>query len=66
MDGARPSQLRNRIVHGYWSIDLAILHTTAVHDLPICQGVTAVVDGRVTPEQLTGALMSRARKHELA
>ncbi|GGK62772.1 NAD(P)H-dependent glycerol-3-phosphate dehydrogenase [Ornithinimicrobium pekingense] len=35
-------------------------------DMPICQGVTAVVDGRVTPEQLTGALMSRARKHELA
>jgi glycerol-3-phosphate dehydrogenase (NAD(P)+) len=35
-------------------------------DMPICQGVTAVVDGRVTPEELTGALMSRARKHELA
>ena len=35
-------------------------------DMPICQGVTAVVDGAVTPEQLTGALMSRARKHELA
>ena len=35
-------------------------------DMPICQGVTAVVDGLVTPEQLTGALMSRARKHELA
>ena len=34
VDGARPSQLRNRIVHGYWSIDLSILHTTAVHDLP--------------------------------
>ena len=30
---ARPSQLRNRIVHGYWSIDLEILHTTAIHDL---------------------------------
>ncbi|MFZ1410278.1 MAG: HepT-like ribonuclease domain-containing protein [Micropruina sp.] len=27
------SQLRNRIVHGYWSIDLEILHTTASHDL---------------------------------
>jgi glycerol-3-phosphate dehydrogenase (NAD(P)+) len=33
-------------------------------DMPICQGVTAVVEGEVTPEQLTGALMSRARKHE--
>lgn len=31
---SRPSQLRNRIVHGYWSIDLDILHTTASVDLP--------------------------------
>jgi uncharacterized protein with HEPN domain len=30
----RPSQLRNRIVHGYWSIDLAILVSTAQEDLP--------------------------------
>ena len=26
--------LRNRIVHGYWSIDLEILHTTATEVLP--------------------------------
>jgi hypothetical protein len=25
----QPIRLRNRIVHGYWSIDLGILHTTA-------------------------------------
>jgi len=25
----QPARLRNRIVHGYWSIDLEILHTTA-------------------------------------
>jgi uncharacterized protein with HEPN domain len=31
---SRPSTLRNRIVHGYWSIDLGILHTTATDDLP--------------------------------
>lgn len=31
---SRPAQLRNRIVHGYWSIDLEILHTTATHQLP--------------------------------
>lgn len=31
---ARPSQLRNRIVHGYWSIDLEVLHATAIDDLP--------------------------------
>jgi len=34
VDWARPSQLRNRIVHGYWSIDLDILHSTATRDLP--------------------------------
>ena len=34
MNWARPSQLRNRIVHGYWSIDLEILHATANDDLP--------------------------------
>ena len=31
---SRPSQLRNRIVHGYWSIDLDILHHTASAQLP--------------------------------
>jgi uncharacterized protein with HEPN domain len=30
----KPSSLRNRIVHGYWLIDLGILHTTATDDLP--------------------------------
>ena len=30
----KPTALRNRIVHGYWSIDLEIIHTTAVEDLP--------------------------------
>jgi len=34
IDWARPSALRNRIVHGYWSIDLGILHSTAMDDLP--------------------------------
>lgn len=42
-------------------VELAARHGV---DMPICQGVTGVVDGQVTPEQLTGALMSRARKHE--
>ncbi|MGQ0846890.1 MAG: HepT-like ribonuclease domain-containing protein [Sporichthyaceae bacterium] len=31
---AQPVRLRNRIVHGYWSIDLEILHTTATDLLP--------------------------------
>ena len=45
VDWARPSQLRNRIVHGYWSVDLAILHATATDDLPgyVAQ-LTAVLD----------------------
>lgn len=31
---AQPSKLRNRVIHGYWSIDLEILHTTAEDQLP--------------------------------
>jgi uncharacterized protein with HEPN domain len=31
---AQPARLRNRIVHGYWSIDLEILHATATDLLP--------------------------------
>jgi uncharacterized protein with HEPN domain len=34
IDWAKPAQLRNRIVHGYWSVDLEILHTTATDLLP--------------------------------
>jgi uncharacterized protein with HEPN domain len=30
----QPVRLRNRIVHGYWSIDLEVLHTTATEQLP--------------------------------
>lgn len=30
----QPARLRNRVIHGYWSIDLEILHTTAVDLLP--------------------------------
>ena len=30
----QPSRLRNRIIHGYWSIDLDILVTTATDNLP--------------------------------
>ncbi len=32
--GHGPIQLRNRIVHGYWSIDLQVLHAPALDDLP--------------------------------
>jgi len=30
----QPVRLRNRIIHGYWSIDLQVLHTTAGQQLP--------------------------------
>ena len=30
----QPSKLRNRVIHGYWSIDVEILHTTADDQLP--------------------------------
>jgi uncharacterized protein with HEPN domain len=30
----RPAELRNRIVHGYWSIDFGILIETSQNDLP--------------------------------
>jgi uncharacterized protein with HEPN domain len=30
----QPIRLRNRIIHGYWSIDLEVLHTTAIEQLP--------------------------------
>jgi uncharacterized protein with HEPN domain len=26
-------RLRNRVVHGYWSVDVALLHTTATDQL---------------------------------
>ena len=31
---ARPTQLRHRIVRGYWSMDMDVLITTAELDLP--------------------------------
>lgn len=31
---AQAIRLRNRIVHGYWDVDLQILHDTATEDLP--------------------------------
>jgi uncharacterized protein with HEPN domain len=30
----QPARLRNRVVHGYWSIDVEILHNTATEQLP--------------------------------
>lgn len=41
----QPARLRNRIVHGYWSIDMEILHTTATEQLPsFAHDLRAVLD----------------------
>lgn len=31
---SQPVRLRDRIVHGYWSVDLDVIHSVAVQDLP--------------------------------
>lgn len=42
---AQPARLRNRVIHGYWSIDLQILHTTATDLLPqFCDQLREVLE----------------------
>jgi len=50
----QPVRLRNRIVHGYWSIDMEILQTTATEQLPaFAADLRAVRDSlRADPEIL--------------
>lgn len=31
---SQPIRLRNRIIHGYWSVDLDVIHAVALGDLP--------------------------------
>lgn len=39
-----PIRLRNRIVHGYWSVDIEVIVDTANDDLPVLiQSLEAVV-----------------------
>lgn len=41
----RPADTRNRIIHGYWSIDLEILHTTAQEQLGgLIKGLRAMLE----------------------
>ena len=51
----QPIRLRNRIVHGYGSIDLEVLHTTATEQLPAftpgLRTVFSSVTGSASPEQ---------------
>jgi uncharacterized protein with HEPN domain len=42
---ADPARLRNRIVHGYWTIDFEVLVVTARDDLPgLVTNVRAILD----------------------
>jgi len=43
-------RMRNRIVHGYWSIDLDVLLATAADDLPAFLGDVRDVLARVSSE----------------
>jgi uncharacterized protein with HEPN domain len=44
----QPARLRNPIVHGYWSIDLDILITTAIEYLPAMVDQLRTVHGTLT------------------
>jgi uncharacterized protein with HEPN domain len=48
MPWQQPIRLRNRIVHGYWSIDLEVLHTPATGQLPAFTANLHTVLGSVT------------------
>lgn len=39
-----PVRVRNRVVHGYWSVDLDVLITSARDDLPSFLGAVRAID----------------------
>jgi uncharacterized protein with HEPN domain len=50
----QPPRLRNRIVHGYWSIDLDILITTAAEHLPAMADQLRSLHGALDqPQEIT-------------
>ena len=58
----QPSRLRNRIVHGYWSIDLEVLHTPPTTSCPHSQATCAGFSPRSarTPERGSAHLTGRS------
>ena len=48
MPWQQPIRLRNRIVHGYWSIDLEVLHTTATEQLAAFTASLRTILGSLT------------------
>lgn len=47
---SQPVRLRNRIVHGYWSVDLDVIHSVAVQDLPGFVAQVRVLAATLTAE----------------
>jgi uncharacterized protein with HEPN domain len=47
----QPTRLRNRIIHGYWSVDLDVLLTTATDQLPGFVDQLRTVLAALPPEQ---------------
>ena len=47
---SQPVRLRNRIVHGYWSVDLDVIHSVAVQDLPGFVAQVGALAGSLTVE----------------
>jgi uncharacterized protein with HEPN domain len=61
VEWSNPVRLRNRIVHGYWSIDLDILYSTGRDDIPrFCERCVA---SRVVPIRASPAPIE-VRRHE--
>ncbi len=49
VDWAAPVRMRNRIVHGYWSIDIDVLAATTNDDLPGFLAAVREIESPVTP-----------------
>ena len=49
VDWAAPVRMRNRIVHGYWSIDVDVLAATAHDDLPALLAAIRAIELPVPP-----------------
>ena len=66
----QPTRLRNRIVHGYWSIDLEVLHTTATEQLStfaddLRSVLNALTDSAEPQVNIEGAEASLTRGEEV-
>jgi uncharacterized protein with HEPN domain len=57
----QPARLRKGIVHGYWSIDLDILHTTATDQLPsFARDLRQILDTLTAEDHSAAAITTEA------